>query len=88
MVIQLYEKQEEMRARREYVQNMRRIRDLDDVCCRMDDIKYRICNIDYEFKNRHIREMSFVQDEMIDRMRDCEERNLEIEEVWGKRYGL
>ena len=82
MVVQIIEKQEEMRAKKQYEENISKISDLDDICSVIDDLKYRMSNIDYEFKNRHLKELSSIQDEIIDEMKFLEDENLETEEIW------
>lgn len=82
MVLQIFEKQEEMRAKKEYYKNISKISDLDDVSGLIDDVKYRLGNIDYEYKGRHVKELSEMQDEIIDEMKFLEDENLEIEEIY------
>lgn len=82
MIVQIFEKQEERKAKKKYEENIGIISDLDDVCSIIDDIKYRISNIDYEDNNRHVKELGSIQDEIIDEMKFLEDENLEIEEVW------
>lgn len=76
MILQLCEKQREMQAKKRYKENIIKIIDLDDVCYRIDAVKSKISNIDYDFKNRHIKELSFIQNEMIEQIRDYEEENI------------
>ena len=82
MVLQIFEKQEKMRIKKRYEENIGKINDLDDACDVIDDVKYRISNIDYEFKNRHLKELSNIQDELIDEKKFLEDENLEIMEIW------
>lgn len=82
MVVQIFERQEEVRAKKQYKENIGKISDLDDVCNLIDDIKYRISNIDYEFKSRHMKELSSIQDEIIDEMKWVEEENIDIKEIY------
>lgn len=77
MITQIFEKQEKVKAKKQYEENISKISDLDDVCNTIDDLKHRISNIDYENCNKHMKELSYMQDEIIEQMRICEEENIE-----------
>ena len=84
MLIEIFKSQERARVYKQYEENIGRISDLDDICSIIDDLKYRISNTDLEYGSRYIKELGYIQDEIIDEMKFLEDENLEIEEIWEK----
>lgn len=82
MLIQIAEKQEELRAKKEYEKNISRISDLDDVCVTIDELVERLKESDFEFRNVFIQELKDRKFDVVAEMRYYEEKNFELMEVY------
>lgn len=82
MLIQIAEKQEELRAKKEYEKNISRISDLDDVCVTIDELVERLKESDFEFRNGFIQELKDRKFDVVAEMRYYEEKNFELMEVY------
>lgn len=82
MLVEIFEKREEMRAKKEYEKNLGRISDLDDICSIIEDLIDRVNDIDFESKQNFTKEMRAWENDFIAEMKFYEDENLNLEEVW------
>lgn len=82
MVVQLFEKQEELNAKKEYKENISKISDLDDICTVIDELVDRINDVNCEFKDKFIQNLKDIKFDIVAEMRGYEEENFEILEIW------
>ena len=82
MIVQIFEKQEEMRAKREYEKNMSKINDLDDICVTIDELVERIEDVNCEFKDKFVQSLKDMKFDIVAEMRSYEQANLEIMEIY------
>lgn len=82
MVVQLFEKQEEIKAKKEYKKNISKISDLDDICKVIDELVERIDDVNCDFKDKFIQNLKDIKFDIVAEMRGYEEENFEILEIW------
>lgn len=82
MILQLCEKQAEMKAKKKYRENINQISDLDDICDTIDELIERFEDSNCEFKDKFIQNLKDMKIYTIDEMRHYEEENIEIMEDW------
>ena len=82
MLVQIFEKQEEMNAKKEYKNNIGKINDLEDICQVIDELIERIDDVNCDFKDKFIQNLKDIKFDIVAEMRGYEEENFEILEVW------
>ena len=82
MVIEIFKKQEETKARLEYEKNQSKIYDLDDICTVVDELVERMEEVEPEFKDKFIEKLKDIKFDIVAEMRAYEESNLEILGIW------
>lgn len=82
MVVQIFKKQEEMRAKKEYEKNLSKISDLDDICTVVDELVERIDAVNCEFKDKFIQILKDIKFDIVAEMRSYEQDNFEIMEIY------
>lgn len=82
MVIEIFKKQEETKARLEYEKNQSKIYDLDDICTVVDELVERMEEVEPEFKDKFIEKLKNIKFDIVAEMRAYEESNLEILGIW------
>lgn len=81
MVVQLFEKQEEINAKKEYKKNISKISDLDDICKVIDELVDRIADVNCDFKDKFIQNLKDIKFDIIAEKFFYEEENLDILEI-------
>lgn len=82
MVVEIFKKQEETKARLEYEKNQSKIYDLDDICTVVDELVERMEEVEPEFKDKFIEKLKDIKFDIVAEMRAYEESNLEILGIW------
>lgn len=81
MVVQLFEKQEEIKAKKEYKKNISKISDLDDICKVIDELVERINDVNCDFKDKFIQNLKDIKLDIVAEKFFYEEENLDILEI-------
>lgn len=82
MLVQIFEKQEEMKAKKQYKNNISKIYDLEDICKTIEELIQRIEDVGCEYKDSFAEELKGRELEIINEIQWYEEQNLEIKEIY------
>lgn len=82
MVVQIFQKQEEMRAKKEFLKNVSKIYDLEDICTVIDELVERMEDVKPEFKDKFIQNLKDMKFDIVNEMQSYEEENLDLLEIW------
>lgn len=82
MVLQIFQKQEEMKAKKQYQKNISNIYDLEDICTVIDELVERMNDVNCEYKYKHIQALNDIKFDIVDEIINYENKNLDIMEDW------
>ena len=57
MIVEIFQKQEEMKAKKEFLKNVSKIYDLEDICTVIDELVERMEDVKPEFKDKFVQSL-------------------------------